>query len=105
MGGMKDTLGDDLFCVTPPSPKENGNEHHLERVSNRIAPAIFDFCSSHVGQEFHMENLVKHIREKLGIAPDSPSRILRSLRQDGVIDYVVVNRKQSLYRIESVKRG
>lgn len=49
-----------------------------------------------------MEEMVRHIRARLGIAPDSPSRILRALRQAQMIDYTVVNRRQSLYRVDRV---
>ncbi len=47
--------------------------------------------------QFHMEEL----RQWIGAdaAPDSAGRILRLLRQRGVIDYKVANRAQSLYEI------
>lgn len=49
-----------------------------------------------------MEEMVRHIRAQLGIAPDSPSRILRALRQDKQVEYTVINRRQSLYRVDRV---
>ena len=77
---------------------------HLDRVRGRIGPAVLEFCEGFPrGSVFHMEALVRFIRAKLGIAPDSPSRILRSLRQDGHIGYTVINRRQSLYRVDWVK--
>ena len=35
------------------------------------------------------------------IAPDSPGRILRELRLNGRLDYVVLNRRQSLYQFRA----
>ena len=32
------------------------------------------------------------------IAPDSPGRILRELRLDGLLNYEVINRRDSLYQ-------
>jgi len=40
-----------------------------------------------------------------GIAPDSPGRILRELRLRGWLNYVVINRRQSLYQFRSLGNG
>jgi hypothetical protein len=39
---------------------------------------------------------------RIAFAPASPDRILRQLRQQGALDYVVVNRAASLYLITRV---
>ncbi len=75
---------------------------HLERVSTRIAHAIVGFLGT-VESDFHMQQLVIHVQALVpGTAPDSASRILRDLRLKNVIDYDVINRRQSHYR---VRRG
>ena len=38
------------------------------------------------------------------VAPDSPGRILRQLRQQRLLNYEVVSRRQSLYRVLPVER-
>jgi hypothetical protein len=92
----------DFFARPPRRPRPASNAEHLQRVSSRIGASVMEFCRPRVGQEFHMEQLVRHIRARLGIAPDSPSRILRALRQNKCLDYTVVNRRQSLYRVDRV---
>jgi hypothetical protein len=70
-----------------------------ERVFARIAPLVMDYASSHAGEAFHAEELRQFVLERDPlIAPDSPGRILRELRLAGKIDYVVINRRQSLYQ-------
>ena len=79
------------------------------RVRSRIGSLILEFCRRQVGI-FHMEDLRKFVeceanREPfLGhIAPDSPGRILRQLRQEGYMGYVVISRAESLYKVTWVQ--
>lgn len=79
---------------------------HLERVADRIAALVLDWCAINLkaGTTFHMADLVEFVC--LGpeaCSPDSPSRILRMLRRKGRLDYVVVSRSQSLYRVTAVR--
>lgn len=70
-----------------------------ERVKERIAPAILDFARARK-REFFMDDLRRHITLTVGIvAPASPDRILRQLRQQKKLDYIVVDRRRSLYKI------
>jgi ribosomal protein S25 len=47
---------------------------------------------------FHVDDLRQHVLGQVAqIAPDSPGRILRLLRERGRLDYIVLNRRQSLY--------
>lgn len=84
-------------------------ERELERVSQRIEPAVYAFLRRRLASSrdrFHMEELldfVLHVPE-IKVAPASPDRILRSMRQKGVIDYQVLDRAKSLYRIKGVQR-
>jgi hypothetical protein len=79
--------------------KEDDAPQERERVFARIAPLVMDYASSHAGEAFHAEELRQFVLERDPlIAPDSPGRILRELRLAGKIDYVVINRRQSLYQ-------
>ena len=74
----------------------------LDRVSDRIAKHVLAFCRAHVGLEFHMDWLTQYVRECGWAAPDSAGRILRSLRQRGLVEYSLLSRRDSLYRVERV---
>ena len=74
-----------------------------ERVYEKIAELIMAFSRLHAGEQFHVEELRVFVRGHLPlIAPDSPGRILRELRLQGRLDYVVINRRQSLYQFRVV---
>ena len=77
----------------------------IQRVNSAISRYVRAFIEQHSGQEFHVEQLRKFIFENVNgyVAPASPDRILRDLRQKGVINYVVVSRSQSLYKSIPVK--
>ena len=73
------------------------------RVYDKIAPMIMEFSRLYAGQQFHVEELRAYVRDVIpDIAPDSPGRILRQLRQEGRFDYVVINRRQSLYQFRVI---
>lgn len=76
-------------------------EEH-ERVKQAIRRHILAFAAAHVGQRFHMEELTRYVRQQSPTAPDSAGRILRALRQDGVLDYRLISRHDSEYEIVSV---
>lgn len=78
---------------------------NLVRVSNNIADIVTNFCRERLDEgqaEFHMTDLMGYVNDRSTIAPDSAGRILRDLRRQKVIDYTVVNRAQSLYRVTGV---
>lgn len=79
-----------------PSPRAE-QERHLSRVSGRIAGAILAFCRERVGAEFYASEL----HAAVGGAPASADRVLRMLRKEGRVAYVVVDRGRSLYRVEA----
>lgn len=77
---------------------------NLRRVSDNIGDFIWRFCKARVGRLFHAADLVAHVIAFLPMtAPDSPSRILRLLRRQQRVDYVVVDRARSLYRVTGVR--
>lgn len=77
-----------------------------KRVAAAIEGAILEFCRNAVAlgwHDFHMDELRAFVETKVSsVAPESPGRILRALRQRGLIDYVVTNRASSAYRIRAV---
>jgi hypothetical protein len=81
------------------TPEERG------RVYSRIAPLIMAFYQNNAGKEFHAEDLRQYVlRAAPGIAPGSPDRILRELRLEGKINYVVLNRRESRYQFRNLPR-
>lgn len=80
--------------------RANDNPGERERVYSRIAPIIMDFARAFVGQQFHADDLRRYVIGTMPeVAPDSPGRILRELRLEGRLDYVVLNRRLSLYQL------
>lgn len=77
----------------------------LERVSDAIAEKVIKFCKGRllVNPVFHANELLAFVRHfDAGVAPDSPSRILRDLRKRGRISYDLLDRRASKYRVKSV---
>jgi len=80
------------------------NAPHLARVSARISEAIVAFCRARVGKEFFADDLRRYVTAQVGaVAPGSADRILRALRQGGEVDYVVVDRAASKYRVNGLR--
>jgi hypothetical protein len=85
-------------------PERAEQQANIERVNERIGAAVLDFCKECAQTDhglFYMEDLRKYVSERVGgyIAPDSPGRILRLLREQGKLDYTVLSRAESLYEI------
>jgi ABC-type amino acid transport substrate-binding protein len=80
---------------------------NLQRVTDNIAHHVVVFCRRRlrtVRGIFRASDLVAYVQSRsMFIAPDSPSRILRQLRLAGRVDYIVVNRAASLYRVVAVR--
>ncbi|MEM9067153.1 MAG: hypothetical protein AAGE52_01565 [Myxococcota bacterium] len=76
------------------------NASNLKRVATKLDAVILEFCR-HIGagQTFRGPQLTTFVMGRAGGVHDSPTRILRSLRQRGQLGYKVENRAQSLYRI------
>ena len=73
------------------------------RVFSRIAPVVIAFRWHNPINTWHVEELLRFVRGYCPeIAPDSPGRILRQLRLMGRLNYVVINRRQSLYQFRPV---
>lgn len=72
----------------------------INRVSDDLKKVVLEFRSLfHDGEVWHDSDLADFIRDSgYIIAPASPSRILRDMRAQGLLNYEVVHRRQSLYR-------
>jgi hypothetical protein len=91
---MKQTTIDDLL----------DQREHLRRVRSRIGRSVLAFVRGvGVDGEFRAVDLRAHVERECETAPASADRILRDLRGSGHIDYEIVNRRQSLYRVLAVR--
>lgn len=87
------------FAAAATQPRE------LKRVKEGIGLYVYQFCKQRLDEgnlEFTIEELSVYIKQHQTCAPDSASRILRLLRQDGIIRYRVLDRSRSLYIIDYV---
>lgn len=74
---------------------------NIEPVSKRISKYVTDFVNDHIGVEFTAGELRLFVSQHIGflrVAPGSPDRIMRNLRQRGVINYELVDRAKSRYK-------
>jgi hypothetical protein len=79
--------------------RENDAPEERARVRGKITWLVLAYARTYADIEFHAFDLLAFILANgIRVAPGSPCRILRDLRQTGVINYVVTNRGLSLYR-------
>lgn len=88
-------------------PEDETQAGNLNRVSRKISSLVLDFCRACLtdGGTFFARQLVDYVAtamEPESVAPNSPTRILQLMRQEGLLDYKVLNRRQSLYQVLSV---
>jgi hypothetical protein len=76
----------------------------LADVERRIGPTVLKFYWDRLirAPYFHMTELHAFVEEELSIAPASPDRVLRALRQQGELDYDVIDRRGSFYLLKSI---
>lgn len=80
----------------------------LARVTSRIGLTIIAFCRIVWGSEsrsFHASDLHEFVEVRAQIAPASADRVLRELRKQGHLDYEVLNRRASLYRLNAIQES
>lgn len=96
-----------LLAGTPPKPAPKADEQtqQLARVEGRIAEAVLEFCRGRLreGGEFYSCDLAAFVMRKCGGAPDSASRVLRSLRFSGQVQVKLLSRADSHYRVDGVR--
>jgi hypothetical protein len=80
----------------------------LKRVREKLDLLVLDFCQRRRGTaqalveapDFHGDDLLRFVRQRIpDVAPDSPRRVLAQLRREGWVNYEVVDRRASLYRL------
>ena len=77
-------------------------EMEFDRVRAAIGDSIVRFLKERLASgrvQFHADELRRYVTAVHPTAPASADRILRSLRQDGVIAYQCVDRSKSLYEV------
>ena len=90
--------------ATIPQILQEEQQENLKRVKDRLSAHVKAFCCEiGTGGRFYAEDLRKSVLAKFKVAPDSPGRILRDLRQSGELDYCIVNRRQSLYELTEIR--
>lgn len=78
----------------------------IERVRERIARYIRVFFVLQIASgkhEFHAEDLQSYVAKMARCAPASADRVMRAMKQDGDLDYLLIDRRKSLYRAVSVR--
>ena len=79
--------------------QDNDDPEERARVYGKLAPLIMAYYHEDHGRSFHADDLLLYVLDYVpDVAPDSPGRILRQLRQEGKLYYVVINRRESLYQ-------
>jgi hypothetical protein len=104
MGGytVKIYDGQNVRTVDAPLFDRIEQKQHLERVSSKLAGLILEFCEQH--RTFRWADLHAFIARHIpNTAPASADRVLRELRKQGRVSYLV-ERRGSLYSINSVTR-
>ena len=77
-------------------------ERQIRRVDRNIGDLVLAFCQSR--REFHLHELEAYVKEHHARStPGSGGRILRQLKKQGKVNYEVLNRSLSHYRITSGK--
>lgn len=84
------------------APRRKPVSVELVRARSRIGAAVVDYCRAHLYRAWHASSLRAYVEEQCGpVAPDSPARILRELRRDGVVAYTS-DRSAGMYLVTEV---
>lgn len=82
-------------------PERRDQQQNYDRVYGRIGGAILSFfVTKDPGTEFRADDLRSHVAGQCGhVAPDSARRIASQMRRDGKINFELVSKPQSLFRV------
>jgi hypothetical protein len=82
-------------------------QQNLGRVRQKIDGVVVEFLEQLLDDgfsDFRMDDLHAFVTKRgYDVAPDSPGRVLRALRRIGEVDYWIVRRSDSLYRLVHVR--
>ena len=68
----------------------------------KLSDAIAEFCAANVGETITAAGLYGYVSSKVLCSPGSETRVLRQLREKGVVNYVVPDKKKGVYYITAV---
>ena len=89
--------------TTPAQEYREEQARQLARVSGKLEPAMLDVLRRWgAGHYFTAAELASAVSETVPLAQDSASRILRLLRQKGLVSYRCASRSAGRYALESV---
>lgn len=72
----------------------------LERVSEKVSQHVIDFFNQHgPGYEFNLHEITLYVMQRVKCSPTSPYRIMADLKSKNQVNYTVLSRKESLYRM------
>ena len=97
-----------LFDWKPPTavagPGASPQTVELARVAEGIERTVYTWCACNVGRAFRLGEFTTEVALAHDgyCAPDSPARLLRLLRQRGLVQVALVSRSSSLYRVDGV---
>lgn len=86
--------------------QDDAQADNIKRVSERISGYVLAFCRwrRETRPVFYMQELTEYVHDRdRGAAPDSAGRILRNLRQKGLVSYQVLSRAESLYVVDWIR--
>lgn len=77
----------------------------LERCKAKIDPLVLAFfATKQPGDEFHINDLTRAVwRTAPHVAADSPRRVMAALKDGGRLNYELVSRARSLYRVAAME--
>lgn len=67
-----------------------------------LVQAVSEFCAANVGETVSSAGLYVYASSKVLCSPGSETRVLRQLREKGVVNYVVPDKKKGVYHITAV---
>ncbi|MGL5935304.1 MAG: hypothetical protein ACRCZI_06735 [Cetobacterium sp.] len=67
-----------------------------------LKEAVSEFCAANVGDTISAAGLYGYVSAKVLCSPGSETRVLRQLRDQGVVSYYVPERKKGIYHITGV---
>lgn len=73
---------------------------------NSISNLVLQFAKTKLKNKtpyFFSKELFSYVTSFKGVSAESPSRVLRQLRKQDMLDYTVINRNSAFYRIDRIR--
>jgi hypothetical protein len=89
---------------SPTKSAASEQDAQLQRVKGSIADTILEFFRlRRIGDRFFAADLHRFVGTHAQVAPASADRVMRDLRKSGQVNYCVVSRSRSEYRVEAAE--